>query len=171
MTPTRRRKKGQKSRLLEQSILALRLAGFEVYSHPLFQKTVAAGTVGPRYAITGWPHPSLYGTRGTKEALLVAEGSANGLVADADGLVRVVVEAKWQESPGSVDEKLPYVYEAFLTSDVPNWVALLEGAVWKVGRGKAAFDWLAARPAVVGRTWHVVDYDGFLEFVNGAWPR
>lgn len=54
-----------------------------------------------------------------------------------DGLI---IECKWQQSGGSVDEKYPFLYFNILKTGVPT-IVLLDGGGYK----PAAKDWLAAR--------------------------
>jgi hypothetical protein len=156
--------------LLEHCVSSLGALGFHEYAtNGSFQR---AEVVGARYVIRNYPHPSLYGTRGTKEAFIVAADASGVFVVDDDGLARIVMEAKWQESSGSVDEKLPYIWEAFLASPVRNWVVVLDGRYWKTDRGKAAVAWLRSKqPGPEKRRFHVVDRRGFHDLVRRAWGQ
>ena len=88
-----------------------------------------------------------------------------------DGLIRIVIEAKYQDGSGSVDEKLPYVWLSFLQSDVHNWVVLLDGRFWRDKRGKKAADWLRERAVEVpvGRTFAVLTPREFIDLVARTW--
>lgn len=84
---------------------------------------------GTELLIKNAPFTTLYGTRGQTEFLL---RSANyGL--------EVRIECKWQQTAGSVDEKLPYLYlsaiEAIPEHDV---ILLVDGQGFRPG----AVDWL-----------------------------
>jgi len=168
-TPRRKSKgTGQKGPLLEQCVGQLRLVGF--MSYPDMNTFQKAQVVPERYVIRNYPHDSLYGTRGRKEALLVAANSGNGFVPDGDGKMRVVIEAKWQETGGSTDEKLPYIWHAFLASPIHNWIVILDGRYWKEGRGKAARSWLSGMGAgPEGRRLYVVDQKEFTELAHHEW--
>lgn len=162
------RRTGKESSLLEACVEGLHLIGFQRYDNfPSFRKAVGHTD---RYIVRGWPHESLYGTRGSKEALIVAPPSP-GFISDPDGRVRIIVEAKCQNVAGSTDEKLPYIWEAFLASPVPNWIAVLDGNAWKSGRGKAAVEWLTTRAKDVPdrRMFVVVDRRGFLDLAKTNW--
>lgn len=171
MAPVRKqRQTGGKSQLLEHAVDTFHMVGFQVYRG--FGEFQRAQVVGDRYVIRNYPHPSLYGTPGKKEALIVVTGAAGPFVPDADGRVSIIVEAKWQQGSGSVDEKLPYVWEAFLASDVPNWIVIIDGPAWKSVRGKAAVTWLTARAADVCPDDHVfivTDRLGFIRFARSTW--
>lgn len=157
---------GRKSALLENCVGALHLIGFRCYdSHGEFEK---ATSTGDRYVIRNYPHASLYGTGGKKEALIVAPPS-RGFIEDEGGEVRIIVEAKYQDSSGSVDEKLPYIWHSLLVSEVPNWIAILDGRYWKSARGKAAVSWLKNQGSPDGRTLRVTDQRGFIEMAKSLW--
>lgn len=171
--PAKRRAKRRtsaKSALLEQCVESLHLLGFQIYpSNGTFQR---AQVIPAKYVIRNYPHQSLYSTPGKKEALIVAPNGLGFFAPDDDGNAQVILEAKWQESPGSVDEKLPYIWEASRVSPVKNWVVVLDGRYWKSGRGKAAVNWLALRaPGADDRRLHVVDRRGFIDLADLAWGR
>lgn len=165
----RKRQTGGKSALLEHTVDALHMLGFQIYrSRSEFDK---AQVVPQRYVIRNYPHLSLYGTRGSKEALISAPAT-NGFVVDDGANARIVVEAKWQEAAGSVDEKFPYVWEAFLASDVPNWIVVVDGPYWKTARGKAAVAWFKDRAddeTPPGRSFHLTDRMGFNRLARDWW--
>lgn len=170
MTAAQRRKPGRQtgrqSSLLENCVGALHLIGFRCYdSLGEFEK---ASSTGDRYVIRNYPHASLYGTGGKKEALIVAPAS-DGFIEEEGGEVRIIVEAKYQESSGSVDEKLPYIWHALLVSEVPNWVVILDGKYWKTNRGKAAVLWLKGHDSPEGRRLRVTDQRGFIEMARSLW--
>jgi len=153
---TARRTSGR-SQLLEQCVDALHMIGFQVYdSQPQFR---AATVIPDRYVIKGYGHLSLYGTKGRKEAFIHADG--------ADW----VVEAKWQETGGSVDEKLPYIWEAFLVSPVRHWIVVLDGRYWKTGRGVMAATWLSGRCPEPDRRFLVADRKQFIQFAKTEWGQ
>jgi len=166
--PTRRA--SGKSALLEDCVGSLHLLGFQTYqSNGSFQR---ARVVPPKYVIRNYPHPSLYGTPGKKEALVVAPDGDGFFTPDEQGCTRIIIEAKWQDSSGSVDEKLPYLWEAFHTSPVRNWVVVLDGRYWKTGRGKAAVSWLGHKAGQFDDcTLRVLDRKGFIELAMQAWGQ
>jgi hypothetical protein len=49
----------------------------------------------------------------------------------------LIIECKWQESSGSVDEKYPFIKENIEKTGVPT-IVLIDGDGYK----KQAFDWL-----------------------------
>ena len=171
MTPKRRTgRTGGKSQLLEHCVEALHMRRFHTFdTHLKFDQ--AQGLTG-RYVIRGYRHNSLYGTRGNKEALIVAsEPSVDEMfVLDDGGAQRVIVEAKWQETSGSVDEKLPYIWLAAQESPILNWVVVLDGAYWRSGRGAIAKQWLTDRSTGDGRRFVVVNRKEFVELADKAWP-
>lgn len=150
-----------KSQLLEQCVRSLTLCGFQVFdSYDHFRKSILVD----RCVILNFPHNSLYGTKGRKEALIIAStGWGNPC---EDGKFRYIVEAKYQDVSGSVDEKFPYIYESCLTSPFKNWIVILDGYWWKSERGKKAVDWLKRKSD--GRL-TVVNHKNFLELVEKTW--
>lgn len=120
--------------LLENCVDTLHALGFQLYES---QGQFDAASVRPtRYVIRNYPHPSLYGTPGRKEAFIATETED------------FILEAKWQDASGSVDEKLPYIWEAFLASRVPNWIAVFDGRYWREdARARKGIAWLKAQPA------------------------
>jgi len=166
-----KRQTGGKSQLLEHAVDTLHMVGFQIYrSYGEFQK---AEVVGDRYVVRNHPHPSLYCTGGKKEALVVAPPDGGFIAVDEQ--VRIIVEAKYQDTSGSVDEKLPYIWEAFLVSDVPNWVVILDGKYWRTARGKAAVAWLKGRAEGYGSddredgVFVVTDRVGFISLARKTW--
>ena len=165
-----RKRSSGKSALLEDCVQSLGLLGFHEYgTNGSFQR---AEVINARYIIRNFPHESVYGTSGKKEALIVAPNGSGSFALDDDGMARVIMEAKWQESSGSVDEKLPYIWEAFRDSPVHNWVVVLDGRYWKTGRGTAAVKWLGRKAGLFdGRTLRVVDRKGFIDLAMKAWGQ
>jgi len=162
-----RKDRRQKSKTLEQCVDALLMAGFHDFTNGQFARLPEHPD---KYVRLLFPHASLYGTAGKKEALIVARGAWAPFIVDDDDWTRVVLEAKWQEGSGSVDEKLPYVWASFIESPVPNWVLVLDGNYWhRHARGQAAAEWAKARSAPDGRTWHVVNRRGFTELALEVW--
>jgi len=167
MTERRRgRRTGGKSQLLENGVNTLHALGFQIYDgKPQFDKAVVKRD---RYVIRNYPCMSIYGTPGKKEAFIVAPPS-EGFVCGDDGRVRILVEAKWQESAGSTDEKMPFVWQSFLESDIPNWIVIMDGANWKTTRGKAVVAWMKAREAPSDRRWYVTNAKEFIHLATATW--
>jgi hypothetical protein len=168
MTP-RKRKTSGKSQLLEHGVNTLHALGFQVYDGmPQFR---GARVVPERYVVRNYPSPTIYGTQGRKEAFIVAPGPAPEFVSDKDGRVRILVEAKWQEASGSVDEKMPFVWMSFIESDIRNWIVIMDGAYWRTPRGKRVVDWMQARRAHSDRRWYVVTANQFIHLATKVWGR
>jgi hypothetical protein len=162
------RKTSGKSGLLEHCVGPLKYIGFHTYTNPEFKKIAF---YPERYVVQQFPHESLYGTRGTKEAYIVAADPTATFISGDDGKAHIIMEAKWQEAPGSVDEKLPYIYECFLVSPYPNWIVVFDGRYWRTPRGKAAVMWLEAKAsaAPADRRLYVRSRDGFINLANQVW--
>jgi hypothetical protein len=127
-------RRNKRSRLLENAISGLRHLDFVAYKNiDAFCHAQKIGTVPVRYLIRHYPHPSLFGTRGYKEAFIHNNG------------VEYIFEAKYQDFSGSVDEKAPYLFEAFLVSHVANWIVWFDGKWVTTPRAVAAISWLRKR--------------------------
>ena len=120
-------RRGGRGQLLEQCVHGLKLRNINSYSRTDFAKLK---TVPDTYVVLNYPHLSLYGTSGRKEAYIKFGGR------------EYILETKLQDGSGSVDEKLPHVWECFLRSSVPNWIVVFDGRYWKSDlRGNAALTW------------------------------
>jgi hypothetical protein len=122
------------SRLLENAALSLKMAGFVIYDNfAQFRFAQDRNSLPQRYLVEHFPHPALYEGKGFKEGYISDNGT------------EYIFEAKWQNTSGSVDEKIPYLWEHFLISDVPNWIVWFDGNYWRDGRGRKAVNWLCER--------------------------
>jgi hypothetical protein len=149
--------------MLEYARDSLRQHGFLFYeNYNSYCRAKKDGSIPSRYpsrhCICNFPHETLYGTEGRKELYIYDEGNA------------YIVEFKFQNGSGSVDEKFPYVWEAFLASRVPYWIVVYDGHWWKSGRGKEAVIWLKNKgPIPQGREFVVMQRREFAEFVLNRW--
>jgi len=171
MKKQRRRNTGRNSTLLEHCVQSLRIIDFEVFKG--MGEFVNDGNAHGRYVILNFPHKILYGTPGRKEAYIFSNGSRLGC-ADNYGHFCFIVEAKYQDSSGSVDEKLPYIVEAWAASPVRNWVVVLGGRWWKTTRGTAAVKWLKSQAKrwsseSTGILFVMEGQEGFSKFAKRAW--
>jgi len=144
----KRKSKTRRARLLENAVLGLRHVGFEFYQYASdFTKISDSPLFLPkRYLRCNYPHPPLYGTKGFKEGYIFDSGT------------EYILEVKYQNSSGSTDEKVPYIWEHFLVSPIPNWIVWFDGAWWLNNRrGREAVQWLRERSiqAPVGRHLYV----------------
>lgn len=160
------RRTGGKSQLLENGVNTFHALGFHVYESE--KQFDSALVVGERYVIRNYSCTSIYGTPSRKEAFIVAPPS-DGFVTDSDGRVRIIVEAKWQESSGSTDEKMPFVWQSFLESKIRNWIIIMDGAAWKTSRGKAVVAWMKSRQSPDDGRWFVVNAKEFIHLATDTW--
>lgn len=107
----------------------LKSHGFAFVTHREFEE---ARPDVPLLAVTNMPYDSIYGHPAHMEFLLVIRGFARD----------ILVQAKQQNSAGSVDEKLPYIYANAL-KNLPERATLLvySGDGWKEG----GLHWIRAR--------------------------
>ena len=89
---------------------------------------------GKELLLTNKPYRSIYGHNGKTEFFLISKKYN----------LEILIECKWQQSNGSVDEKLPYLYlnciEALPEKQI---IIVIDGDGWK----KGAIQWL--RDAVI----------------------
>jgi len=83
------------------------------------------------------PYTTIYGSSGRSEFLLLKDGYS------LDNGIRI--ECRSQQVNGSVDEKLPYLFESALAFRQHNVIIVLEGDGFKRG----AREWLKARCAAI----------------------
>jgi hypothetical protein len=169
---------GSKGQGLEYCVEQLKHYGFLIYeTKDAFSR---AQKIPPRYVRKNFPHDTLYGGEGRKEALIVSDvGESEIFLSNDDNgelVINIIIEAKFQDVSGSVDEKIPYIIEQFKISPIKNWVVVMDGKYWKETRGKRAFEYLKNKSALVSNNEQkmiVVDRKGFGDLVKQAWgtPR
>ncbi|MBC6426844.1 MAG: 4-diphosphocytidyl-2C-methyl-D-erythritol kinase [Ekhidna sp.] len=96
--------------------------GFKIEMYRTWDKNPA--NYGRELLLKNVPFETIYGHSGNTEFLLVSEKYN----------LRIRIECKWQQSAGSVDEKLPYLYlnmiEAMPEKDI---MILIDGEGFKAG--------------------------------------
>ena len=101
--------------------------GFEIIKFRIWAKN--PDKFGKELLLENIPFTTIYKHSGNTEFLLLSEKYN----------LKIRIECKWQQVPGSVDEKLPYLYlntiEAMPEKDI---MILIDGAGWKEG----AIKWL-----------------------------
>lgn len=120
-------KKGRKTNItgsqLEKAVQTVLLEkGFEI---EMYRKWKAnTDSYGKELLLKNVPFTTIYGHRGNTEFLLLSEKYN----------LKIRIECKWQQSSGSVDEKLPYLYlntiEAMPEKDI---MILIDGDGFKPG--------------------------------------
>lgn len=113
---------------LEQIVLnTLVPKGFEVVNYPDYIKPNLL--LGKELVVRNVPYRTIYGHPGKTEFLVLSEKYG----------LEMRIECKWQQSPGSVDEKFPYLYlncvEAMPERDI---MIIVDGGGAKAG----AVTWL-----------------------------
>ncbi len=120
-------KKGRKTNItgtqLERAVQVVLLEkGFEIVMYRLWRKNPE--DYGKELLLKNVPFTTIYGHRGNTEFLLISEKYN----------LRIRIECKWQQTKGSVDEKLPYLYlntiEAMPEKDI---IILIDGDGFKAG--------------------------------------
>jgi len=96
---------------------------------PYSQYRINNDLFGRELLITNMPYETIYGHKGKTEFLIVSEKYK----------CNIRVECKWQQSNGSVDEKLPYLYLNCIETMPENHIMIvIDGDGWK----KGAIQWL-----------------------------
>ena len=113
---------------LEKAVQTVLLdKGFEIEMYRKWEKNPE--NYGKELLLKNVPFRTIYGHKGNTEFLLLSEKYD----------LRIRIECKWQQSAGSVDEKLPYLYlntiEAMPEKDI---MILIDGDGFKSG----AKEWL-----------------------------
>lgn len=99
----------------------------------------------PRVVVKNYPYTTIYGSKGRSEFVLIDRTVTPER--------RVRIEAKWQSKPGSVDEKLPYVWlSAVFAYEEDEVVLVIDGEGYKHG----AKEWITSKS---DEMW-LVDKDG-----------
>jgi len=107
---------------------------------------------GPLTYAKNVPYINLYGGKSRTEFVLC----------DEDGEM-IRIEAKWQQTAGSVDEKFPYMYLSLLETDEPHVIIVIDGG----GQRQSALDWLAEKAKNETRKKiDIMDMSDFLKWVN-----
>lgn len=114
--------------MLESTVKSvLQRHGFEIVAHSDYKKKPEK--YGHDLLLTNMPYDTIYNHKGKTEFLLVSEKYQ----------LKIRIECKWQQSSGSVDEKLPYLYlNCIETMPETKIIIVIDGDGWK----KGAIAWL-----------------------------
>ena len=131
----------KQGKVLESTILpCLQRHGFQIERYSTWTKKPEV--YGDEVVLTNVPYQTIYGHRGFTEFLLISKSKG----------LKVRIECKWQQSGGSVDEKLPYLYlNCIHGMPESNIIIVLGGS----GMKKGAIQWL--RDAVDKKLFQVID--------------
>ncbi len=113
---------------LEKAVQTVLLdKGFEIEMYRKWEKNPE--NYGKELLLKNVPFRTIYGHKGNTEFLLLSEKYD----------LRIRIECKWQQSAGSVDEKLPYLYlNTIEAMPEKNIMILIDGDGFKTG----AKEWL-----------------------------
>ena len=101
--------------------------GFELINYRIWEK--AKENYGDELLLENVPFMTIYEHKGNTEFLLISKKYN----------LHIRIECKWQQSAGSVDEKLPYLYLNTIEAMPENSIMILiDGGGWKAG----AIKWL-----------------------------
>jgi hypothetical protein len=136
-------------KILEQVIKSLQLLDYQIVKEDsgLYEKVL----------VENYPYKNIYGLNGRYEWMV------------RKGMTKFVLECKYQNTSGSVDEKLPYVFANLVQSsdDIDGLILVHAGNYWKNStRGQAAVEWMKQQDDKTTKELHVVDLDGFMSLAN-----
>ena len=101
--------------------------GFQLVNYRVWEKNKEK--YGDELLLGNAPFKTVYGHKGNTEFLLLSKKYN----------LKIRIECKWQQTAGSVDEKLPYLYLNMIEAMPENSVmVLIDGNGWKTG----AIQWL-----------------------------
>jgi hypothetical protein len=152
--------------ILEQVIGALKLRRFAIRSHDPTEDEEARLNFqadNRRWLIKNYPYTTIFGTPGRREWFLDAPEWTGQL------------ECKFQNSGGSVDEKMVYLVETLCRSQIASLALVHGGRYWtEENRGRAIVAWLKKEAESVkhhyGKSLIVLDLDGFFTWVGKTFP-
>lgn len=132
----------KQGRVLEDTVVSLFTRyGFKEIKHSKWHNN--ENSSGPELLIRDVPYASIYGHRAKTEFLAVSSRLNR----------RIRIECKWQQSPGSVDEKFPYLYlNCVFGMPEDEIVIILDGG----GAKQHAVQWLRN---MVMKRWLLEDAD------------
>ena len=150
----------RQGKVLESTIIPTFTAhGFEVEMYSKWRKKPA--NYGSELLLKNVPYKTIYGQQGYTEFL----------VKSARFDLNVRIECKWQQSSGSVDEKLPYLYLNCVEAVPENDVIIIAGGG---GMKAGAIPWLKSAiekqkylsPGTPMKNIQVFSLDEFLVWAN-----
>lgn len=121
--------KGNKTgNVLESTVVSvLQKHGFTVVPYKAYR--YSSEEYRKEVLLTNVPYQTIYDHKGKTEFLLISERLG----------LKIRIECKWQQSSGSVDEKLPYLYlNALRAMPEDKIMIIIDGKGWKEG----AIQWL-----------------------------
>ncbi len=145
--------------VLEQQVRSvLGQKGFQLERYSAWLKNPM---IGDELLLTNAPFTTIYKHSGHTEFLLVSKKYN----------IHTRIECKWQQSAGSVDEKLPYLYlNAIEQMPEEDIIILIDGKGWKPGAIQWLKDAIREKKYVVGITKtkniQVLDLQGFIAWAN-----
>lgn len=153
-------------KLLETVIRSMKLRRFEVCSYGEWKTTHAKfggwpGDSEERLLIKDFQYTTIFGTPGRREYYIASPEWSGQL------------ECKFQNSGGSVDEKIVYLTESLRRTDIGGLVIVFGGHYWShESRGQAIVRWVTKEAGVIfrttGKSLLVFDVDEFLDWVGGT---
>lgn len=116
-----------------------------------------------RWLVKNYPYKTIFGTPGRREWFLESPEWTGQL------------ECKFQNSGGSVDEKVVYLVETLCRTPITALALVYGGMYWtQETRGKAIVEWLKNEAVSIrhrcGKSLLVFDLNGFFDWVGRTFP-
>lgn len=146
--------------VLEGTVKSILLTkGFELVKYRDWEKNKAA--FGDELLLMNVPFTTVYGHKGNTEFLLRSKKHN----------LEIRIECKWQQTAGSVDEKLPYLYlNCIEAMPENNIMILIDGKGWKDGAKKWLNDAVNKKLYTTEKSANkqitVFDITGFITWAN-----
>lgn len=149
--------------VLEQVIQALTLRKFVIRPYSDGGGEQLFADAKSRWLIKNYPYHTLFGTPGRREWFLESPEWTGQL------------ECKFQNSGGSVDEKMVYLVETLRRSDIRALALVYAGNYWSnESRGKAIVEWLQREATAIRHQYQkellVLNMTGFFHWVKRMFP-
>jgi len=147
---------------LENVIQALKLVGFVACTAKELDKANSDMFPSQRLLVTNASYTTIFGTRGRREYFLQSPEWTGEL------------ECKFQNSGGSVDEKMVYVTETLKRTPLTRLALVYGGVYWSgEARGQAIVKWLKNEAKSLRHTHRkellVMTIDEFIEWARKTW--
>jgi hypothetical protein len=134
---------------------------FEIASYTVWSRN--QNKFGKELLLTNVPYETIYNHKGRTEFLAISEKFNK----------KIRIECKWQQTSGSVDEKLPYLYLSAIEKMTEDEIIILHGGSgFKPGAIQWLKDAVSTKKYIVdpnyNRKIHVFTIDEFLTWANNT---
>jgi hypothetical protein len=148
---------------LEAVIRCIRLVGFtECTAKELRESRNDIFAEKQRLLVSHMPYTTIFGTQGRREYFIQSDEWTGEL------------ECKFQNTSGSVDEKMAYITETLKRTDLTRLAVVYGGIFWTEQlRGKAIIEWMKRESELIRQSHNkellVMTLDEFIQWVQKTW--